>query len=123
MLTTDTETPVVTETTVGTDLLQALEIITEFGVNTVRENLAVLAIDNVLLPVQEPRRDFVLRRVLDDHSRAPCTLAGGRRRRRRKDEDGETHRLDRLVGPELRNLKKLTPVLTENCFLKCSCMY
>ena len=51
VLTTDTETPEVTETTVGTDLLQALEIITKFGVNTVRENLAVLAIDNVLLPV------------------------------------------------------------------------
>ena len=59
-----------TKSTVGTDLLQALEIITEFGVNTVRENLAVLAIDNVLLPVQEPRRDFVLRRVLDDRNDA-----------------------------------------------------
>ena len=70
VLTTDTETPEVTETTVGTDLLQALEIITEFGINTVRENLAVLAIDNVLLPVQEPRRDFVLRRVLDDRNDA-----------------------------------------------------
>ena len=70
VLTTHTETPVVTETTVSTDLLQALEIITKFGVNTVRENLAVLAIDNVLLPVQEPRRDFVLRRVLDDRNDA-----------------------------------------------------
>ena len=68
-----------TKSTVGTDLLQALEIITKFGVYTVRENLAVLAIDNVLLPVQEPRRDFVLRRVLDERSSAPSTLAAGGR--------------------------------------------
>ena len=51
MLTTHTQSPEMTKSTVGTDLLQALEIITKFGVYTVRENLAVLAIDNVLLPV------------------------------------------------------------------------
>lgn len=43
-----------TETTVGTDLLQALEIITELGVDTVGEDLGVLAIDNVALSVEEP---------------------------------------------------------------------
>lgn len=66
MLTTDTETPVVTQTTVGADLLQALEILTELGVDTVGEDLVVLAVDNVALPVQEPGGDLVLGRVLDD---------------------------------------------------------
>ena len=55
-----------TETTVRTDLLQPLQIVTEFRVNGVRENLAVLAVNDVPLPVQEPRRDLELRGVLDD---------------------------------------------------------
>lgn len=59
MLTTDTETPVVTETTVSTDLLQALKIFTELGGNTVGEDLAVLAIDDIALPVEEPGRNLV----------------------------------------------------------------
>ena len=54
MLTTDTEAPVVTETTVSADLLQALEIITELGVNTVGENLRVLAINDIALTIEEP---------------------------------------------------------------------
>lgn len=65
MLTTDTETPVVTETTVSADLLEALEVLTELGVDTVGEDLSVLAIDNVALPVKEPGGDLVWR-VLDD---------------------------------------------------------
>jgi hypothetical protein len=66
MLTTDTEPPEVTETTVGTDLLETLEVVTHLRVDTVGENLRRLAVDDVLLPVQEPRRDLELRRVLDD---------------------------------------------------------
>lgn len=48
------------------DLLQPLQIVTEFGVDGVRQNLAVLAVDNVALPVQEPCWDLELRGVLDD---------------------------------------------------------
>jgi hypothetical protein len=59
VLTTDTETPVVTETTVSADLLQALEIVTELAVDTVGENLAVLAIDDIALPVEEPAGNLV----------------------------------------------------------------
>ena len=62
----DTKAPEVTETTVRTDLLQPLKIVTELRVDTVGENLRVLAVDNVPLPVQEPRRDLELRGVLDD---------------------------------------------------------
>lgn len=66
VLTTDTETPVVTETTVRADLLQALEILTELGVDTVGNDLAVLAVGDVALSVEEPGGDLVLGGVLDD---------------------------------------------------------
>ena len=66
MLTPDTETPEVTETTVRTNLLQPLKVITELRVNTVGQDLQVLAVDNVPLPVQEPKRDLELGGVLDD---------------------------------------------------------
>jgi hypothetical protein len=56
----------VSETTVGTNLLQSLEIITELRVHTVREDLVVFAVNDILLSVEEPRWDFELRRVLDD---------------------------------------------------------
>lgn len=54
VLATDAEAPVVSQTTVGADLLQALEVITELGVDTVGEDLVVLAVDNVALSVEEP---------------------------------------------------------------------
>jgi hypothetical protein len=54
VLATDTQAPVVTQTTVGTDLLQALEIFTELRVDTVGQDLRVLAIDDIALPVEEP---------------------------------------------------------------------
>lgn len=66
VLSTDTETPVVTETTVRADLLQTLKVLTELAVETVGEDLAVLAIGDVALSVQEPGGDLVLGRVLDD---------------------------------------------------------
>lgn len=55
-----------TETTVRADLLQTLEILTELRVDTVGNGLAVLAIGNVALSVEEPGRDLVLGGVLDD---------------------------------------------------------
>lgn len=66
VLTTHAEAPVVTETTVSADLLEALEVVAQLGVDAVGEDLVVLAVDNVALPVEEPGRDLVLRRVLDD---------------------------------------------------------
>jgi len=50
----------------STDLLQAFQIVTELGVDTVGENLRVLAIDDIALTIEEPGWDFVLRWVLDD---------------------------------------------------------
>ena len=66
MLTTHTQSPEMTKSTVGTDLLQALEIVTDLRVDAVGQDLVVLAVDNVLLPVQEPCGDLELGRVLDD---------------------------------------------------------
>jgi hypothetical protein len=66
VLSTDTKAPVVTETTMSTDLLQALEIITKLGIDTVGENLGVFTINNIALTIEEPGGDLVLGRVLDD---------------------------------------------------------
>jgi hypothetical protein len=66
VLATDAETPVVTETTVRADLLEALKVVTELLVDLVRENVGVLAVDKVTLPVKEPSRDLELSGVLED---------------------------------------------------------
>lgn len=54
------------ETTVRPDLLEALKIVTHLRVNGVGQDLRVLSVDDVLLPVQEPGGDLELGRVLHD---------------------------------------------------------
>lgn len=66
VLTTHAETPVVAETTVSADLLQALQVVTQLRVDAVGQDLRVLAVHDVALPVEEPAGDLVLGRVLDD---------------------------------------------------------
>ena len=66
VLSTHTETPVVTETAVGADTLETLEILTGLAVEGVGDNLGVLAIGDVALSVQEPCRDLVLGGALED---------------------------------------------------------
>ena len=66
MLTTDTQAEVVADTTVGLDLLQSLQVITQLRVDVVRQELAALAVNNVALPVQEPGGDLELGGVLED---------------------------------------------------------
>ena len=60
----DTEAPVVTQTTVGADLLQTLEILTKLVVEDVGHHLGSLAVLDVTLPVEEPIGDLVLAGVL-----------------------------------------------------------
>lgn len=55
-----------TQTTVGSDLLETLQIFTQLALHAVGQNLGVLAVDNIALSVQEPGWDLVLSRVLDD---------------------------------------------------------
>ena len=52
------------ETTVRTNLLQPFQVVTELRVDGVRQNLAVLAIDDVSLSVQKPGRNLELGWVL-----------------------------------------------------------
>lgn len=66
VLTTGTEVPVVTQTTVDAHLLHALEVVTQLGLHSVREQLGVLAGGEVLLPVKEPVGDLELGRRLED---------------------------------------------------------
>jgi len=66
MLTAHLESPEVTKTSVRTDLLQALNILTELVIESVGNELGVVTIVVVLLSVQEPVGDLVLTRVLED---------------------------------------------------------
>jgi hypothetical protein len=66
VLTTDTETPVVTKTTVRSDLLQTFQIFTELAVDTVRDDLGILAIGDIALSVKEPSWYLVLSGILND---------------------------------------------------------
>lgn len=48
------------------DLLQPLQVLTQLAVHAVGQHLAVLAIHDVALTIEEPAGDLVLRGVLDD---------------------------------------------------------
>lgn len=66
VLPTHPETPEMSQSTMSPNLLQPLKVITEFRVHTVGQYLIVLSIDDILLPVQEPSRNFELGGVLND---------------------------------------------------------
>merc|ERR1719430_718289 len=66
MLTSHTKTPVVTKTTVSTDFLHALKILTKLCLQAIGHNLGIFAILDVFLPVQEPLGDLVLARITHD---------------------------------------------------------
>ena len=66
MLSAHPQTPVVPQTSVRADLLQALQVLTQLRVDGVGEDVLVLAVDDVALTVEEPGRDLVLGGVLDD---------------------------------------------------------
>ena len=62
----DRKAPVVAESTVDADLLEPLQIVTERGLESVRVHVHRLASLVVLLPVEEPGREAVVLRLLDD---------------------------------------------------------
>jgi hypothetical protein len=66
MLTTDSESPVVTETTMVPDLLQTFEIITHLGIKLRRSQLTVFTVLDILLSVEEIIRDLVGTRVANN---------------------------------------------------------
>jgi len=66
VLTTDTESPPVANTTVSTHLGQELDVLTELVVDGTRDKVEVLAGREVALSVEEPGGDLVLVGVLHD---------------------------------------------------------
>lgn len=66
MLPTNAQAPVVPETTVCPDFLQALQVLAQLTLHAVRQHLAILAIHDIPLPIEEPRGDLVSGRILDD---------------------------------------------------------
>lgn len=66
VLTSHSETPVVSQTTMRSDLLQSLQVLSQLAFHVVCQDLRILAIDNIPLSVQEPGWNFVLCRVLND---------------------------------------------------------
>lgn len=66
VLTSDLQSPVVSQTSVRSDLLQSLEVVSKLLVDGVGESVRVLSVGQVLLPVKEPGGDLELGRVLHD---------------------------------------------------------
>lgn len=66
VLTSDLQAPEVSNTSVRSDLLQSLQVVSQLGLQTVSKNMEVLTSDLVFLSVQEPSWDLVLTWVLHD---------------------------------------------------------
>lgn len=66
MLTPHPQPPVMPQTPMRTDLLQALQILTQLAVHSVGQYLRVLPIHDIALSVEEPGGNLVLSGVLDD---------------------------------------------------------
>ena len=62
--------PITSLATLLPHLLQAVQILTEIGLQVVGHNLLVLAGLHILLSVQEPLRDVVLKRVGNDSNQS-----------------------------------------------------
>ena len=66
VLSTHTDSPVVTETTVSPDLLQALKVISELDIQEVRCELGRFSVSVISLSVEEPVGDLELAGVGED---------------------------------------------------------
>lgn len=66
VLSSGSEAPVVTKTTMSSDLLKTLQVLTNLVVQDVSHHLVGLAILHITLSIQEPIWDLVLARILND---------------------------------------------------------
>ncbi len=66
MLTAHAKSEVMAHTTVGAHLTQTVEVLAGLEVELIRNQLRVLAVLEILLPVEEVVGDFELARILDD---------------------------------------------------------
>jgi hypothetical protein len=76
VLSTDSDSPPVTKTTVSTDLLETLDIITKLSINVLGKDLRVLSGLEILLPIEEPKRDLELTGVLDNSDKLFDLISG-----------------------------------------------
>ena len=76
MLATDTDSPPVTKTSVSSDLLEALDIVTKLGIDVLSKNLGVLSSLEILLSVEEPKGDLELTGVLDNSNNLFDLISG-----------------------------------------------
>ena len=76
MLSPNPQTPVMPQTSMRTDLLQALQVLTQLAVHAVCQDLRILAIHNVTLAIEEPSGNFVLSGVLNNGNDAFEFLGG-----------------------------------------------
>ena len=66
VLASDLQAPEVSDTSVGSDLLQSLQVVSQLRLHVVGQDVVVLTVNLVLLSVQEPSWDLVLGWVLHD---------------------------------------------------------
>merc|ERR1712183_714529 len=66
VLTTHSKTPVMSKTSMSFDLLQTFQILTKLVLQTVRQNLRIFSILDILRSVQVVIGDLVLSRILHD---------------------------------------------------------
>jgi hypothetical protein len=66
VLSTDSNSPPVTQTTVSPNLLKTLNIITKLSIDVLGKDLGVLSCLEILLSVQKPKGDLELTRILND---------------------------------------------------------
>ena len=66
VLTSDLQLPVMSQTSVRSNLLESLQIISQLLVDGIGKCVGVFAVYHVFLPVQEPVGDFELSGVLHD---------------------------------------------------------
>ena len=76
VLATDTDSPPVTKTSVSSDLLEALDIVTKLGIDVLSKNLGVLSSLEILLSVEEPKGDLELTGVLDNSNNLFDLISG-----------------------------------------------
>lgn len=119
----DAQSPEMTQATVGAHLLHPFQVVTQLRVHGVGENLRVLAVDNVTLPVEEPYGDLVLCRVLDDGDDALEFFRGeftGAGRVSRRMEISASYRLLRSTSAFLQTkleYRRPTPLILVKAYM------
>jgi len=76
VLSADTDSPPMPQTTMGTNLLHPLNIITELSIKVLCKDLGVLSGLVILLSIEEPKRDLELTRILDDSNNLFNLISG-----------------------------------------------